>query len=67
MKVINTLGMRVKESSTSFNTKGNMVVARKATCKDQRAQEGKLAMLLYSQTPPEEGHFQKRPPFTQLK
>ena len=30
MKVINTLGMRARESSTSYNTKRNTVVAKKA-------------------------------------
>ena len=67
MKVINTPGMRVRKSSTSYNTKRNTVVARKPTQMDQRVKEGKLVMLLYSQTPLEEGHFQKKPPFTQLK
>ena len=41
MKVINTLGMRERESSTSYNIKGNTVVARKPTWMDQRAQEEK--------------------------
>ena len=31
MKVINTLGMRAKKSSTSYNTKRNTIVARKPT------------------------------------
>ena len=59
--------MRASESSTSYNTKRNTVVARKPTRMDQRAQEGKKAMLLYSQTPLKEEHFQKKPPFTKLK
>ena len=41
MKVRNTTGMRVRESSTSYNIKENRVVARKPTQMDQRAQEGK--------------------------
>ena len=41
MKVIITPGMRVRKSSTSYNTKRNTVEARKPTQTDQRAQEGK--------------------------
>ena len=41
MKVINTPGMRMRENSTFYNTKGNTVVARKLTWMDQRAQEEK--------------------------
>ena len=46
--------MRARESSTSYNTKGNRVVERKPLRTDERAQEGKQAMLLYSQTSPED-------------
>ena len=54
MKVIKTPGRKAGKSSTSYNTKRNTVVVRKPTQMDQRAQEGKYAMLLYSRTPPEE-------------
>ena len=59
--------MIARESSTSYNTKENTVIARKPTRMDQRALEGKQAILLYSQIPPEEEHYQKMPSFTQLK
>ena len=50
MKMMNIPGMRETESSTFYKTKGNTIVARKSTRSDQRAQEEKKAMLLYSQT-----------------
>ena len=46
--------MRANKSSTSYNTKKNTIVPKKPTQTDQRAQEGMQAMLLYSQTSPEE-------------
>ena len=53
MKVINTPGMRARESSTSYNTKGNTVVAKKPTRMDQRAQEGKLDIIRREALPEE--------------
>ena len=41
MEMINTPGMRARDSSTSYNTNRNTVVARKTTQIDQRAQKGK--------------------------
>ena len=58
--------MRARESSTSYNTKENTVIARKPTRMDQRAQEGKQALQLYLQTSPNEGHYQRKHPLLQI-
>ena len=45
MKEKKTQGMTVRESSTSYNTKENIISIRKPTLTDQREQEGKIGFV----------------------
>ena len=55
-----------QESSTSYN-KRKHGSSKEAYTNGSKSTGRKVGFAAYSQTPPEEGLFQKKPPFTQLK